>query len=184
MPFRSYELRARYYNPIMGRLISPDPMGFAGGQPNLLEYSFDAPTDYFDPLGLGCGGGDGGPAPCTSPNCLPGLCEGAADCPNAPIGRHGGGHSKQPPIHPKAPAPVSITPFAGEATLLATGADSIKLALFLVAASRSPLQPFKSASFGTRYAQALPGVPMSPEFEGISFPAASEPVEFLQPVTP
>jgi RHS repeat-associated protein len=36
------KLGARYYNPIMGRFISPDPMGFAGGQANLLEYSFDS----------------------------------------------------------------------------------------------------------------------------------------------
>ena len=61
-----YFLRARYYNPILGRFLSPDPIGFIGGQANLFAYSFDSPTNFSDPLGLfsaGCGGGGGGPVP-------------------------------------------------------------------------------------------------------------------------
>ncbi len=68
-PSGLYDLRARYYNPLLGRFLSPDPIGFVGGQANLFAYSFDSPTNFSDPLGLfsaGCGGGGGGgggPAP-------------------------------------------------------------------------------------------------------------------------
>jgi RHS repeat-associated protein len=180
-PTGLYELRARYYNPIMGRLISPDPMGFAGGQANLPEYSFDAPTDYFDPLGLGCGGGGGGGnGPCTSNDCAHILCGGGQDCPNAPVGRHGGGHHGQAPRHPKAPTDVSAVPFTGQPTLLATSADSIKLAQYLIAGGQPMLNPFQSDWFGVRYGQPLPGAPPVPIYPELSYASPSEPGGFLQ----
>ena len=43
---------ARYYNPTLGRFISEDPIGFAGGQANLYGYVFNSPTNFIDPFGL------------------------------------------------------------------------------------------------------------------------------------
>jgi RHS repeat-associated protein len=43
--------RARYYNPTLGRFLSEDPIGFAGGQPNLYTYTGNSPTNYTDPTG-------------------------------------------------------------------------------------------------------------------------------------
>jgi uncharacterized protein RhaS with RHS repeats len=56
----SYRLsyyRARYYNPITGRFLSEDPMGFAGGGPNLYAYVGGDPTDFDDPSGEGYASG-------------------------------------------------------------------------------------------------------------------------------
>ncbi len=42
--------RARYYNPITGRFLSEDPIGFAGGI-NFYTYTDDSPTNLIDPSG-------------------------------------------------------------------------------------------------------------------------------------
>jgi RHS repeat-associated protein len=47
-----YYYRARFYSPTMGRFISEDPIGFAGGGLNLYRYASNAPTLATDPLGL------------------------------------------------------------------------------------------------------------------------------------
>ena len=110
-PEGAYELRARYYNPIMGRFISPDPMGFAGGQSNLLAYSFDAPTDYFDPLGLqSCRG------TISDPGCPADGCASLLACQQAGAScRAGGGKGhKAPPILLRLSYPSSPTPFSGQ----------------------------------------------------------------------
>ena len=44
--------RARYYHPTLQRFISEDPIGFAGGDPNLYSYGFNQPTSFRDPTGL------------------------------------------------------------------------------------------------------------------------------------
>ena len=44
-------MRGRYYAPAIGRFISRDPAGFAGGF-NLYEYAGDRPTNLTDPTGL------------------------------------------------------------------------------------------------------------------------------------
>jgi RHS repeat-associated protein len=44
--------RARYYNPQIGRFLSEDPLGFAGGDTNLYAYVGGDPSDAIDPLGL------------------------------------------------------------------------------------------------------------------------------------
>ncbi|HET9408956.1 MAG TPA: RHS repeat-associated core domain-containing protein [Candidatus Sulfotelmatobacter sp.] len=46
-----YFFRARYFSPIVGRFISEDPEGIAGGL-NLYSYSGDDPINFRDPLGL------------------------------------------------------------------------------------------------------------------------------------
>jgi RHS repeat-associated protein len=49
-----YYYRARYYNPKVGRFISEDPIGFAGGgDTNLYAYVTSNPVNAFDPDGLG-----------------------------------------------------------------------------------------------------------------------------------
>jgi RHS repeat-associated protein len=43
--------RARYYDPTLGRFISEDPLGFAGGDLNLYAYVGDSPLSFVDPQG-------------------------------------------------------------------------------------------------------------------------------------
>ena len=47
-----YYYRARYYNPLIGRFISEDPLGFAGSGQNLYAYASDSPINFRDPMGL------------------------------------------------------------------------------------------------------------------------------------
>ena len=47
-----YYMRARYYDPEMGRFISEDPLGFDGGDVNLYAYCSNDPVNYIDPDGL------------------------------------------------------------------------------------------------------------------------------------
>ncbi|MFA4916433.1 MAG: RHS repeat-associated core domain-containing protein [Syntrophales bacterium] len=49
-----YYMRARYYDPQVGRFISEDPIGFGGGDVNLYAYVGGNPIMGIDPLGL-CG---------------------------------------------------------------------------------------------------------------------------------
>ena len=44
-------MRARYYDPEVGRFISKDPIGFAGGV-NLYNYVGGNPVNWIDPQGL------------------------------------------------------------------------------------------------------------------------------------
>jgi RHS repeat-associated protein len=46
-----YYNRARYYDPGVGRFLSEDPIGLAGGV-NLYTYAGNNPVDYTDPFGL------------------------------------------------------------------------------------------------------------------------------------
>ena len=54
-----YYARNRYYHPGMGRFISQDPMGLAGGL-NLYAYAGNDPINFRDPLGLFEVGGTAG----------------------------------------------------------------------------------------------------------------------------
>lgn len=47
-----YFYRARYYDPMEGRFISKDPVGFAGGDVNLYGYVSNSPINWIDPFGL------------------------------------------------------------------------------------------------------------------------------------
>ena len=44
--------RARFYDPRLGRFISEDPIGFAGGDVNLYGYVRNQPYIFRDPMGL------------------------------------------------------------------------------------------------------------------------------------
>jgi RHS repeat-associated protein len=44
--------RARWYDPQLGRFISEDPIGFAGGEVNSYVYAINDPQDLTDPSGL------------------------------------------------------------------------------------------------------------------------------------
>jgi RHS repeat-associated protein len=46
-----YFYRARYYDPQMGRFISKDPIGFAGGDVVLYGYVQNDPVNFIDPWG-------------------------------------------------------------------------------------------------------------------------------------
>ncbi len=43
---------ARYYDPSLGRFITQDPIGFAGGDANLYRYAGNNPTNFTDPSGM------------------------------------------------------------------------------------------------------------------------------------
>jgi RHS repeat-associated protein len=47
-----YYMRARYYDPQVGRFIPEDPIGFEGGDVNLYAYVGNNPIVLIDPLGL------------------------------------------------------------------------------------------------------------------------------------
>jgi RHS repeat-associated protein len=51
-PNRLYYMRARYYDPNVGRFISEDPLGFGGGDVNLYAYVQNNPVNRIDPFGL------------------------------------------------------------------------------------------------------------------------------------
>ncbi len=46
-----YFYRARYYSPTFQRFVSQDPIGFAGGGPNLYGYVLNNPISFIDPFG-------------------------------------------------------------------------------------------------------------------------------------
>jgi len=46
-----YYMRARYYDPEVGRFISEDPIGFEGGDTNLYAYVGNNPATLIDPNG-------------------------------------------------------------------------------------------------------------------------------------
>ena len=46
-----YYYRARYYDPSTGRFLTPDPIGFKGGDANLYRYVGNNPVLYVDPYG-------------------------------------------------------------------------------------------------------------------------------------
>jgi len=47
-----YYYRARYYDPVVGRFISEDPIGFEAGDTNLYRYVGNSPVNATDPEGL------------------------------------------------------------------------------------------------------------------------------------
>ena len=47
-----YYFRARYYDPEMGRFLTKDPIGLAGGHTNLYLYCGNDPVNCVDPMGL------------------------------------------------------------------------------------------------------------------------------------
>ena len=60
-----YFYRARYYSPTYQRFIAQDPIGFAGGDPNLYGYVLGDPVSFRDPsgrllIGIGVGAVVGG----------------------------------------------------------------------------------------------------------------------------
>jgi RHS repeat-associated protein len=46
-----YEMRARFYDPVLGRFTQEDPLGMAGGDVNLYRYAGNNPLQFNDPTG-------------------------------------------------------------------------------------------------------------------------------------
>lgn len=46
-----YEMRARFYDPLLGRFTQEDPLGLRGGDMNLYRYAFNNPLNFTDPTG-------------------------------------------------------------------------------------------------------------------------------------
>jgi RHS repeat-associated protein len=44
-------MRARFYDPIIGRFLSEDPIGLAGGDANMYRYAWNDPVSFIDPTG-------------------------------------------------------------------------------------------------------------------------------------
>jgi RHS repeat-associated protein len=53
-----YQVRNRWYDPLVGRFASEDPIGLEGGI-NPYVYAGNDPVDYTDPMGLDCMYSDG-----------------------------------------------------------------------------------------------------------------------------
>ncbi len=70
-----YYMRARYYDPALGRFLSEDPIGIAGGL-NLYAYAGNDPVNQWDPTGMDPDiGGD-----CTLSNGKPGALDKKGNC--------------------------------------------------------------------------------------------------------
>jgi type VI secretion system secreted protein VgrG len=67
-----YYYRARYYDPMEGRFISKDPIGFDGGDVNLYGYVGNNPENLTDPSGLAA------TLPFPAAVDIPGICISAA----------------------------------------------------------------------------------------------------------
>jgi RHS repeat-associated protein len=85
--------RFRYYDPDLGRYVSPDPQGLARGL-NVFRYAENSPNDFADPLGL---------APCTSvvtgnlPDGTPVSATGSSASLRGPRGRSADNQADWPP---------------------------------------------------------------------------------------
>ncbi len=44
----------RYYDPLLGRWTTMDPLGYSAGSPNLYAYLMNSPLTHIDPYGLSC----------------------------------------------------------------------------------------------------------------------------------
>src|SRR5262249_39512143 len=44
-------MRARFYSAVMGRFVTPDPIGISGGEVNFYSYVGQNPVSYVDPDG-------------------------------------------------------------------------------------------------------------------------------------
>lgn len=71
-----YYYRARYYDPMEGRFISKDPIGFESGDVNLYGYVHNNPINQTDPTGLSSAIAIPVPRPKDIP--IPGWCSAAA----------------------------------------------------------------------------------------------------------
>ena len=47
-----YYNRARFYDPVLGRFMSQDPLGYGGGDSNLYSFAWNNPRNWNDPSGL------------------------------------------------------------------------------------------------------------------------------------
>jgi RHS repeat-associated protein len=85
-----FYMRSRYYSPAIGRFISRDPAGLAGGI-NLYAYAGDSPTNFTDPTGTGLDSLEGpGDVCCYSGVGIPTSFQFDFGSPLSPIANQGG----------------------------------------------------------------------------------------------
>ncbi len=53
-----YFMKARHYDPKIGRFLQPDPIGYGDGL-NMYQFGYNNPNCFSDPLGLGADGSQG-----------------------------------------------------------------------------------------------------------------------------
>ncbi len=95
----NYYAYARYYDPQLGRFLSPDPLGGAVGNPQSLNryaYVVNNPESLIDPLGLQTCSQNGDPEPCPPPPPPPPSCFQLVYC-GGGSGGSGGGTGGSPP---------------------------------------------------------------------------------------
>jgi len=105
-----YFYRARYYSPTFQRFVSQDPIGFAGGGPNLYGYVLNNPISFIDPFGYQW-------LPTPTPSPTPSLDQVLQDAgnplnlfsPNTPTGEPAMSCAPPPPPPPQA-CPGGATP--------------------------------------------------------------------------
>ncbi len=85
-----YNARARWYDPEVGRFISEDPIGLAGGM-NQYAFAGDDPIDRRDPSGALVTDGDGSVCSINAESCGDPLQTGAGGGTGAAIGSTAGG---------------------------------------------------------------------------------------------
>jgi RHS repeat-associated protein len=81
-----YFMRARYYNPLLSRFISSDPIGLSGGQANFFACVGNSPMNFTDPTGEVWGGSQPAPSnpPCT--DCVGNLSDYLKESHGGPAG--------------------------------------------------------------------------------------------------
>lgn len=104
-----YYYRARHYDPLLGRFLQPDPIGYIDGL-NLYEYAHSSPGNIIDPFGsegvppVGPAGSGAGPSGVGPDGLPPGTTppDAPSDAPSTPRGNDT--FERQPKVEPVDPS--------------------------------------------------------------------------------
>ncbi len=118
--------RARYYDPVLGRFISEDPLGLAGGI-NPYVFAGNDPVNESDPLGLAtCVGSHPCGDPILPPDCITCLADPLGGIGNyGDAGQGSGGGGGQPGSKPQTTSSKKTNTCSGSARVLKGNASTI-----------------------------------------------------------